>query len=100
MTAILLFLALGCIIIIIIIIVWMGYSKIEMQCIRKNCWWIFKIVIPSAVGIQKYHLLMQLQGMDQNSLFLDAIGHEAIKSLINAHRQNYLSSNGITLKST
>ena len=59
MTTILLFSELGCIINdiiilytwLVIILVWMGYSKIEMQCIRKNYHSIFKLLIPSAVNI-------------------------------------------------
>ena len=36
---------------VIIILVWKGYGKIEMQFIRKNHWRIFKISIAIAVGI-------------------------------------------------
>ena len=75
LTAILLFLVLGC----IIIIVWKGYGKIEMQCICKNYWWIFKISIPIAVGISKRRFLIRLGAMDQNSFFLDNIHRKAIK---------------------
>ena len=56
-----------------------GYSKIEIQCIRKNYWRIFKISILIAVGIKKRRFLMRLWGMDQNSYFLDAIDREAVK---------------------
>ena len=41
---------------------------------------------------------MRLQGMDQNSFFLDAIDREAIKTRADAHHQNCLSSDGITSK--
>ena len=43
---------------------------------------------------------MRLQGMDQNSLFLDAIDREAIKMRTDSHPQNWLSNNGITPKTT
>ena len=43
---------------------------------------------------------MQLQGMDQNSLFVDAIDHEAIKMWADSDYQNCLSNNGITPKTT
>ena len=43
---------------------------------------------------------MWLQGMDLNSLFLDAIDREAIKMRVDSHCQNRLSNIGITLKTT
>ena len=43
---------------------------------------------------------MQLQGMDQNSFFVDTIDSEAIKMWTDAHHRNYLSNNGITPKTT
>ena len=43
---------------------------------------------------------MRLQGMDQNSFFLDAIDREAIKMWANSHLQNCLSNNGITPKTS
>ena len=43
---------------------------------------------------------MQVQGMDQNSFFLDAIDREALKSLTNAHHQKSLLGKDITLKTT
>ena len=43
---------------------------------------------------------MQLQGMDQNSFFLDAIDLEAIKMRADFHHQNCLSNNGVTPKTT
>ena len=43
---------------------------------------------------------MRLQGMDQNSFFLDAINREAIKMRADSHPKNCLSNNGITPKTT
>ena len=43
---------------------------------------------------------MRLRGMDQNSFFVDAIDHEAIKMWDDSHPQNCLSNNGITPKTT
>ena len=43
---------------------------------------------------------MQLQGMDRNSFFLDAIDREAIKSWADAHHYISLREKDITLKTT
>ena len=43
---------------------------------------------------------MRLQGMDQNSFFVDAIDREAIKIRADSHPQNCLSNNDITPKTT
>ena len=43
---------------------------------------------------------MQVQGIDQNSFFLDAINREALKSQTNAHHKKSLPGKDITLKTT
>ena len=56
--------------------------------------------VPSAEDIQKSHILMRIQDMDQNSFFLGTIKHEAIQAWADAHRQKSLCGKPVTLKTT
>ena len=60
--------------------------------------WVFKSAETACFCFGPY--LMQVQGMDQNSLFLNAIDREAIKSQANGHHQKSLPGKDITLKTT
>ena len=80
--------------------VWTGYSQIKANHIYINYWTILKIFISSAVAIQKSHFLMQIQDMEQSSLFSGTIDCEAIQARYGADCQNSLCDQPITLKTT
>ena len=67
------------------------YSQIKTRYIQIKYRTIFKILIPSAKNIQKFHFLMQIQDMDQNSFFLGMVEHEAIQTQADSHHQKSLS---------
>ena len=56
-------------VIILIILVWKGYSRIKTRYIHINYWTIFKMFISSAVAFQKSHFLIHIQGIDLSSFF-------------------------------
>ena len=57
----------------------MGYGKIETQHIHKNYWQILKYQYPVEWTFKSTILLCNYKVCNQNSFFLDAINHEAIK---------------------